>query len=67
MHLVTLTDYTGHHVVINFDHVHFYRETNAEEKEHHDQAETRIETDCFTFYVKETTEIVEKRLIFYGP
>lgn len=58
MHLVTLTDYTGQGVTINFDHVHFYRETNAEEKEHHDQAKTRIETDCFTFYVREKTNQV---------
>lgn len=58
MNFVTLTDYLGDDVIINFDHVHFYREANKEEQEHHPTCNTRIETDCFTFYVREKTNQV---------
>lgn len=65
--LVRLTDYMGHEISINFDHVHYYRETTESEKTVHPYAETRIDTDCFSFYVRETPKTVRKAIICEGP
>lgn len=56
MQLYSLTLDDGQAVVVNFDHVHFFRATDKLEKDQHPRTNTRIATDTATFYVMETLE-----------
>ena len=56
MQLYSLTLHDGQAVVVNFDHVHFFRATDKLEKDQHPTTNTRIETDMTTFFVRETVE-----------